>query len=173
MKKLSVRFLVAAVGVLSIFGALIMAHIKDTWNNEISLSFGAIGLVITLVAWLFPLSPQNTSSIKDNQSPKLVVKASGELADEVVYLLPSEYWRDLLAPERHFQAEVRYIEQQPGTPPTYGTSFTNLIPHLQYMFWGEHYQPMPITLAEKQVRQIVLPAPIQQRKNGQSESQQG
>ncbi len=153
------RFLCIVLLLLCCIGegiAVVIALHNQIWFNPISLIISALSLFVGLPS-LLSLVPSKRSSRNKRHTnmASLLIEADAELAGEVVYVLPTDYWYGMLAPERNPATHIQYIElYTSGSTRTYRTVFKDLYPDIQYMCWGSRHRAVPITLMVGQIRVV-------------------
>jgi len=146
--------------IIIIVGLIIIAIGTALWlinpdSRILPIAFAVIGLVVSFVAAVQPLSSGATSS-RMQRLARLIVRADKSIVGQA-YLLDSELYANLLARDRNPDTRMQYIsEQSVDGRPIYGAVFQDLVPGQQYTFWTTGSPPIHIALSPGESRKIDL-----------------
>ncbi len=144
------RILVSAIGLIPIaIGAVLW--FKGPGSTTMPIVFGVAGVVISFIAFVFPLPSLSSAPFHKQKTPKLIVYANKGMTGRV-YILSSDIYSSSLNRQNNPATEMQFITQQDvNKRPMYGAVFHDLVPEQQYMLWTDdpRLEPIPITLPLK------------------------
>jgi hypothetical protein len=154
------RIIVGAIGLILI--AIWAAHwFSNQGSTTMPIVFTVAGVVVSFIAFVFPLPSLGSAPFHKQKTPKLIVYADKGMTGRV-YVLSSDIYDSVLNRQGNPATEMQFIAQQDvNNRPVYGAVFHDLVPEQQYILWIDdpRLEPVPITLPHKKDFKVKLHPP--------------